>query len=70
MCAINGLYSYHPTAPAVDPAELRATRDQMAARRPDGEGAWISPDGLAGLGHRRLATAAWPSSPQPRRRQL
>ena len=55
MCAINGLFSYRPTAPAVDPAELRATRDHMAARGPDGQGAWLSPDGRLGLGHRRLA---------------
>ena len=61
MCAINGLYSYRPTAPAVDPAELCATRDHMAARGPDGQGAWLSPDGRLGLGHRRLAA---PRPPQ------
>ena len=55
MCAINGILSYRPTAPAVDLAELRATRDHMAARGPDGQGAWLSPDGRLGLGHRRLA---------------
>ena len=55
MCAINGLYSYRPTAPAVDLAELSATRDYMAARGPDGQGAWLSADGRLGLGHRRLA---------------
>jgi asparagine synthase (glutamine-hydrolysing) len=30
-------------------------RDSMAARGPDGAGAWIAPDGRVGLGHRRLA---------------
>ncbi len=55
MCAINGLYSYRPTAPAVDLAELSATRDYMAARGPDGQGAWLSADGRLGFGHRRLA---------------
>ena len=55
MCAINGLYAYRDQAPAVDPAELCATRDHMATRGPDGEGAWYSPDGRVGLGHRRLA---------------
>ncbi len=55
MCAINGLYAYRDQAPAVNPAELCATRDHMAARGPDGEGAWYSPDGRVGLGHRRLA---------------
>ena len=55
LCAINGLYRYRPTAPAVDLAEPRATRDHRAARGPDGQGAWLSPDGRLGLGHRRLA---------------
>ena len=55
MCGLNGIYSYRPTAPAMDPAELCATRDHMTARGPDGQGAWISPDGRLGLGHRRLA---------------
>ena len=45
MCTINGLYAYHDRAPAVDPAELCATRDHMAASGPDGQGAWMSPDG-------------------------
>ena len=55
MCAINGLYAYRDQAPAVDPAELCAMRDHRAARGPDGQGAWLSPDGRLGLGHRRLA---------------
>jgi len=55
MCAINGLYAYRDRATAVDLAELRATRDHMAARGPDGQGEWLSPDGRVGLGHRRLA---------------
>ncbi len=29
--------------------------DIIAHRGPDGEGSWISPSGLAGLGHRRLS---------------
>ena len=55
MCAINGLYAYRDRAPAVDPAALRATRDHMAARGPDGQGAWLSPDGRLGQGAKSKA---------------
>lgn len=55
MCGLNGIYAYRPGAPAVDPAELCATRDQMSARGPDGAGHWLAPDSRLGLGHRRLA---------------
>jgi len=55
MCGINAIYSYHPSAPPVDRAELLRVRDHMRARGPDGEGAWYAPDGRVGLGHRRLA---------------
>jgi len=34
---------------------LKRMRDQMTHRGPDGEGIWLSPDGLVGLAHRRLA---------------
>jgi len=55
MCGLNGIYAYRDSAPAVVPQELRATRDHMAARGPDGLGEWISADGRIGLGHRRLS---------------
>jgi asparagine synthase (glutamine-hydrolysing) len=55
MCGINGVFSYDTSAPPVEEHELLATRDSMAARGPDGAGAWISGDGRVGLGHRRLA---------------
>lgn len=55
MCGINGLLRLAPDAPPLDPGELRRARDAMAARGPDGAGLWLSPGGLIGLGHRRLA---------------
>lgn len=55
MCGINGIFAYHYAANPVDRDELRATRDYMKKRGPDGSGSWISQDGALGLGHRRLA---------------
>jgi asparagine synthase (glutamine-hydrolysing) len=55
MCGVAGIYAYHHVAASVDPGELRAIRDHMAARGPDGTGQWVSPDGRVGLAHRRLA---------------
>jgi asparagine synthase (glutamine-hydrolysing) len=55
MCGIVGIYAYHYAANVVDRAELRRTRDYMAARGPDGLGDWYSQDGHVGLGHRRLS---------------
>jgi asparagine synthase (glutamine-hydrolysing) len=55
MCGIAGIYAYHYAANPVDIAELRAIRDHMAARGPDGSGEWCSPDRRVGLGNRRLA---------------
>src|SRR5262245_47654904 len=55
MCGINGIFAYHYAANGIDRAELLRTRDNMAARGPDGLGEWIAADGRVGLGHRRLA---------------
>jgi asparagine synthase (glutamine-hydrolysing) len=55
MCGIAGIYAYHYAANPIDVAELRRIRDHMAARGPDGQGEWCSPDNRVGLGHRRLA---------------
>jgi asparagine synthase (glutamine-hydrolysing) len=55
MCGINGILAYRDAAGTVDRAELVCTRDHMAARGPDGAGAWIAADGRVGLAHRRLA---------------
>ncbi len=55
MCGINGILRLRPEAPPLDRGELLRTRDAMASRGPDGEGAWISPDGRVALASRRLA---------------
>jgi asparagine synthase (glutamine-hydrolysing) len=55
MCGINGIFAYGNSAPVVDGAELIRTREQMAARGPDGAGEWHSDDRRVGFGHRRLA---------------
>jgi len=55
MCGIAGIVSYGDSAPPADPQALARMTARMAARGPDGNGAWISPDGRTALGHRRLA---------------
>ncbi len=55
MCGIAGIYAYHYAANVVDRTELTRLRDHMAARGPDGTGAWFSDDSRIGLGHRRLS---------------
>jgi asparagine synthase (glutamine-hydrolysing) len=55
MCGIAGIYAYHYAANAVDRDELRAIRDHMSARGPDGMGEWYSPDERVAFGHRRLS---------------
>jgi asparagine synthase (glutamine-hydrolysing) len=55
MCGIAGIYAYSSAADSIDRAELTRIRDHMAARGPDGSGAWLSPDGRVGFGHRRLS---------------
>lgn len=55
MCGLNGIFAYCSKGSPPDEAELLATRDQMAARGPDGAGTWWSDDRRIGLGHRRLA---------------
>jgi asparagine synthase (glutamine-hydrolysing) len=55
MCGIVGIFAYRASSHDVDPSELRAMRDAMLRRGPDGSGEWLSPDHKVGLGHRRLA---------------
>jgi asparagine synthase (glutamine-hydrolysing) len=55
MCGINGIFSFHASAPPVDNDELTRTRESMRSRGPDAAGTWLSPDLRVGLGHRRLS---------------
>jgi asparagine synthase (glutamine-hydrolysing) len=55
MCGLAGIFAYHDAADPVDRAELRAMRERMLARGPDGAGDWFSDDERVGLAHRRLA---------------
>ncbi|HSE79189.1 MAG TPA: asparagine synthase (glutamine-hydrolyzing) [Alphaproteobacteria bacterium] len=55
MCGIVAIYAYGPDAPPVSSRELRAIRERMTSRGPDGAGEWLSADGHVGLGHRRLS---------------
>ena len=55
MCGIAGIFAYRDAAPRVDVAELERIRDAMAARGPDGKGAYVAPSGRLGLAHRRLS---------------
>jgi asparagine synthase (glutamine-hydrolysing) len=53
MCGIAGIISSDPANISVN--RLKIMTDAIAHRGPDGEGSWINPSGLIGLGHRRLA---------------
>lgn len=55
MCGIAGVFAYGDRAPLVNREELRRSCERMGCRGPDGEGEWVSADGRAGLGHRRLS---------------
>ena len=65
MCGLNAIFAYHDAAPPPSERELIATREHMAARGPDGAGAWWSAEGRLALGHRRLAVI----DPDPRSAQ-
>lgn len=54
MCGIAGVMAIADVA-APEREALRAVRDHMRARGPDGAGEWWSDDGRVGLAHRRLA---------------
>ena len=53
MCGIAGFLATGAGRPG--PELLAAMGNTMAHRGPDGSGEWLSPDGRAGLAHRRLA---------------
>lgn len=55
MCGINGIVSFHASAPPVDADELTRTREAMRTRGPDAAGSWLSADRRVGFGHRRLS---------------
>src|SRR5947207_8161635 len=55
MCGINGIVSFHASAPPIDADELTRTREAMRSRGPDAAGTWLSPDRRVGFGHRRLS---------------
>src|ERR1043166_4502911 len=55
MCGIAAIFAYDGSAPGVEAGELRAIRDCMKSRGPDGEGEWYDSSRRVGLGHRRLA---------------
>lgn len=52
MCGIAGIAASHKAG--VHRHEIGRMNDRLVHRGPDGEGVYISPDGRAGLGHRRL----------------
>lgn len=53
MCGITGILSNNPAN--ITGQRLKKMTDAIAHRGPDGEKTWVSPSGLAGLGHRRLS---------------
>ncbi|MBV9819729.1 MAG: asparagine synthase (glutamine-hydrolyzing) [Solirubrobacterales bacterium] len=64
MCGIAGVFEYRRRA-AVDEAALVRMRETLRHRGPDGEGLFISPDRMVGLGHRRLAIVDPAGGAQP-----
>ena len=55
MCGIAALFAYGNAAAPIALPALRAIRDRMALRGPDGTGEWLSGAGRVALGHRRLS---------------
>jgi asparagine synthase (glutamine-hydrolysing) len=53
MCGIAGILSPDPAR--INPQRLGNMTNALAHRGPDGEGLWLDPAGLIGLGHRRLS---------------
>ncbi len=66
MCGIASIFAYSDSAPRLEMGELRAIRDQMSFRGPDGSGEWRSKNARLALGHRHLSiTDLSPLSSQP-----
>jgi asparagine synthase (glutamine-hydrolysing) len=53
MCGISGIFSL--SGQPVERKEVATMNKRLSHRGPDGEGLWISQNGLCVLGHRRLA---------------
>ena len=62
MCGIVAFYSRN--AP-ISPEALRRSVRRLSHRGPDGEGIWVSTDGLVGLGHARLSIIDLETGDQP-----
>lgn len=52
MC---GIVAHWSRRVSISQAQLRVMTDRLAHRGPDDSGTWLSENGLAGLGHRRLS---------------
>ena len=55
MCGIGGYLQLEVQGDIVDQNLLRAIRDHMSSRGPDGAGEWLCDKGRVGLAHRRLS---------------
>jgi len=55
MCGLVGALSFESSDFIVNPSYIKAMRDTMVHRGPDGEGCWVDKDNRIGLGHRRLS---------------
>ncbi|NFV81598.1 asparagine synthase (glutamine-hydrolyzing) [Magnetospirillum aberrantis] len=55
MCGFAAIFAHAPDAAPADRDALDRVRDTMRKRGPDAAGTWLSPDGRAGLAHRRLS---------------
>src|SRR5215813_10379274 len=62
MCGVVAIFSRRKP---IEPGALRRATARLRHRGPDGEGLWISPDGLMGLGHRRLSIIDLATGEQP-----
>ena len=65
MCGIFGFVSEAPNTSNGAKDSLQVGMDRIRHRGPDGDGKWVSSDGLAGLGHVRLAIIDVESGSQP-----
>jgi asparagine synthase (glutamine-hydrolysing) len=51
MCGIAGIIAKRP----ISPTAIEVMTETLSHRGPDGDGVWVSDDGLVAFGHRRLA---------------